>query len=370
MLSKIKTANNDGAILLSILDNTEKMTELDPENMYNRIFDLPEQMSEALKIASAWKVEKDLFSEIKNIVVIGMGGSAIGGDLVRTLLGGTLLVPFQVCRHYVLPEYVDDESLVIVSSYSGNTEETLAAFEDALERKAMIVGITTGGFLEESAQLHEVPILKIPEGLQPRAAIGFSFVPLLIFLEKIGLVKKMTDAIKKTSALLTSQRDRYIESEPTASNPAKKLAEQIKGKIPIVYGGPTLTDVVSVRWKGQICENAKNMAFANNYAEFNHNELVAWCDNIKPHAEHFIVIQLRDADDHPKIRRRMDIVHRIIAGNGITVLEVESFGDSALTRMFSLIQLADFVSYYLALLNEVDPTPVEAIETLKKELAG
>ncbi len=166
---------------MSVLNDIEKIRAVDPENMYNRIFDLPEQMEEALKISKKWEINADDFPEVKNIVVIGMGGSAIGGDLVRSYLASKLLIPFQVVRNYELPEYVDDETLVIVSSYSGNTEETLAALDDAIGRKAMIAAISTGGMLEDVCKFNEIPMAKLPEGLQPRAAICYSFVPTLLF---------------------------------------------------------------------------------------------------------------------------------------------------------------------------------------------
>ncbi|MFH1303606.1 MAG: bifunctional phosphoglucose/phosphomannose isomerase [Planctomycetota bacterium] len=355
---------------MNIIDDVERMRALDPENMYNRIFDLPEQLLEALKIATSWNVPVDNFADIKNILVIGMGGSAIGGDMVRSLLGSQLLIPFQVCRHYQLPEYVDDETLVIVSSYSGNTEEMLSALDDALHRKAMLAAITTGGMLEDLAGLNAIPVAMIPAGLQPRAAIGYSFVPLLVFMEKVGLVQGMSDQIEQAAARLITLRENYIESESWEKNPAKRLATQIHGRMPIIYSGPTLTDVIAVRWKGQICENAKNMAFANHYAEFNHNELVGWSDIIAAHRDHLAVIQLFDADDHPKILRRMEIVGKLIEKQGVPVMEVRSIGQTALERMLSLVQFGDFVSYYLAILNEVDPTPVAVIETLKKALSN
>jgi len=354
---------------LTRLDDAERIHTSDPENMYSRIFDLPQQMTEALEIAKGWDIPVDDFSGVTGIVVVGMGGSAIGGDLVRTLSGSELLIPFQVCRHYRLPEYVNDKTLVIASSYSGNTEETLAALDDALGRKAMIVAITTGGMLGEIAKLKDIPTARIPAGLQPRAAIGYSFIPILILLEKLGLFKNKAAQVTQTVAHLQSLRDGYSIAEPSEKNPAKQLALQMHGKIPIIYSGPTLTDVIGIRWKGQICENAKNMAFANNYSEFNHNELVGWSDTIAAHKDHFVVIHLKDAGDHPKITRRMQIVRDIIEKQKVPVYEVESIGNNPLERMFSLIQLGDFVSFYLAILNEVDPTPVEAIETLKKALA-
>jgi glucose/mannose-6-phosphate isomerase len=355
---------------LTIIDDIEKSRAIDQSNMYNRIFDLPEHMEDALKTSTGLKVDAAEFPGIANIVVVGMGGSAIGGDLARTLLASRLLVPFFVCRHYTLPEFVDDESLVIASSYSGNTEETLSAVNDALSRKAMLMALTTGGLLADVAKLNDIPVMPLPPGLQPRAAIGYSFVPLVMFLEKIGVVKDISQQIAATARWLKVLREHYIEDEPAEKNPAKQLAQKIQGRIPIIYGGPTLTDVVAVRWKGQFCENAKNMAFANQYAEFNHNELVGYSDLIKKHHENLIAIQLRDADDHPKITRRMDIVHRLIRARDIEVIEVPSQGEGPMARMFSLLHLGDFVSYYLAILNEVDPTPVEPIENLKRELSS
>lgn len=355
---------------MSLLNDLDAVRALDPDNMYNRIFDLPEQMAKGLKLANGWNVPVAEYPDIRNIVVVGMGGSAIGGDLARTIFAAEMLQPYQVCRNYELPEYVDDETLVIASSYSGNTEETLAAVDDALERKAMMVAITTGGMLEEVARINQIPVLVLPSGLQPRAAIGFSFVPLAIFLEKVGVVKESTERIRTTIGRLEDTRNRMIEDNPDGMNPAKQLAQLMIGKIPIVYAGPTLTDVAGLRWKSQICENSKNMAFFNTYPEFNHNELVGWSRVAPNHSENLIVISLRSEDDHPKISARMDIVKQLIEEQDVQVIDIWASGESKMERVFNLIQMGDFVSYYLAILNEVDPTPVETIEKLKKELEG
>ena len=306
---------------MSVLNDVEKIRSVDPENMYNRIFDLPEQMEEALKISKEWKIDPNDFPEIKNIVVIGMGGSAIGGDLVRSYLSSKLLVPFQVVRNYQLPEYVDDETLVIVSSYSGNTEETLSALDDAIGRKAMIAAISTGGMLEDVCKLNEIPMAKLPEGLQPRAAIGFSFVPTLLFFEKINLVKNLTKEVESAIKLMKTTRGEFIEDNKIDSNPAK-------------------------------------------------NELVGWADAAKALKKNLVVIQLHDSDDHIQIVQRMDIVHKLIAELGIEVIEINAIGVTTLERMFYLIHLGDFVSYYLAVLNNVDPSPVKVINRLKGMLAS
>ena len=354
---------------VSILDDVEQIRSADPGNMYNRVFDLPEHMAEALKIADAWKVSAGEFSDPKNIVFIGMGGSAIGGDLIRAFLRDRLLVPFTVCRDYSLPEYVDDETLVIASSYSGNTEETLFALNDALERKAMVAAISTGGLMKDVAEINGIPMAILPEGIQPRAALGYSVVPILMFFEKIGLIKDARKDVESAIAKLQIRREKYIEDSPLASNPAKSLANHIHGRTAIIYGGPILTEPVAHRWKAQFCENGKNMAFASIFPECNHNELVSWNPTVLgDQADKFVVFMLRDEGDGPKIRKRMNIVKTLIERIGTEVHDVHSMGERPFERMLSLVQLGDFVSYYLAVLNGVDPTPVEVIEQLKRSL--
>ena len=355
---------------MSVLNDLDNIRALDPGNMYNAIFDLPEQMAAALEIGRKWRTSADDFADIKNIVAVGMGGSAIGADLIRSYLSTVLLVPFQVCRHYSLPEYVDDETLVIVSSYSGNTEETLSAVDDAISRKSMIAAVSTGGMLQEVAEINDIPLAIIPSGLQPRAALGHSFVPVLVFLEKIGLIKNVAEEITAMIEKLKEFRDGLIEDQPVKMNLAKQLAEKMHGKIPIIYTGPALTDVVGIRWKGQICENSKILAFANQFPEFNHNELVGWSEPIEEHKENLVVLILRDTDDHHQVRQRMNFVRDMLQAREVDVIEIHSKGETALQRTFQLIQLGDFVSYYLAILNEEDPTPVAVIEDLKKFLSG
>ncbi len=355
---------------MSLLDDMQFIRSRDPENMYNRIFDMSDHMAEGLRMATAYKLDASAFADIRNIVVAGMGGSAIGGELARTWLRSQLIIPFEVCRHYVLPEYVDDESLVIASSYSGNTEETLAALDDAVGRKAMIIAITTGGLMKDVAELNDIPIAYLPGGLPPRAALGYSFANLLVTLERIKLVKKASKEVEAVIDRLKTDRELYIEDKPTDDNPAKQLAADLAGKIVIVYTGPSLTDAVGERFKGQICENAKTLAFCNQFAEMNHNELVGWSAQVEPYADKLAVVMLRDRDDHRQVLHRMNFVKEKISARGVAVHELQSRGTGQLDRMFSLLQLCDFASYYLAILNEVDPTPVEIIDELKQALAA
>ncbi|HOD66201.1 MAG TPA: bifunctional phosphoglucose/phosphomannose isomerase [candidate division Zixibacteria bacterium] len=354
---------------MNILDDIEKIRAHDPENMYNRIFDFPEQLADAVKLGKLWKFDASAFPGIKNIVTVGMGGSGIAGDLMRSYLRTKLLVPVDICRSYALPEYVDDETLVVAASYSGNTEETLAAVDDALNRKAMLAAIATGGLLEEVAQLNDIPLAKLPGGLQPRAALGYLFVMTMMFLEQVGHAKGFSKELEKVIPQLQKHREKYIEDNSTTINPAKNLAQKLHKKIVIVYSGPTLTDAVGRRWKAQLCENAKTLAFANQFPEFNHNELVGWSPSIEELASHLAVVILRDLGDHPQVRQRMNIVGELIRSRGVEAIDVHSRGETELERMLSLVQFGDFVSYYLAILNEVDPTPVKIIDALKKALA-
>jgi len=352
---------------MELLEDKETMKKLDPLGMYDKIYNFPEQLEQAMQIGKAIKVDKKKFAGAKNIIVAGMGGSAIGGDLVRSYLQGKMKIPFQICRHYRLPAFVDSKSLVVISSYSGNTEETLSAMNEAIKRKCKIACITSGGKVAEIARNKKFPLVELPKGYPPRAALGFSFVPLIFLLWKMGLTAKVDKDIQELILGLKVYRERFAMNVETGKNPAKSLAARLKGKIPIIYTGPELTDAVGTRWKGQICENAKCLAFNNLFAEFNHNELVGW-NKIEPYKDRLIVIYLRDNDDHERIKRRMEIVRQIIEKTGVEVVDIFSHGDFRLGRIFSLIQLGDFMSFYLAALNDVDPTPVKVIDFLKAEL--
>jgi len=350
-----------------MLDSIENMKKLDLQGMYDKIFNFPEQLAEAAKIGSKIQIDNKRFSDIRNIVVVGMGGSAIAGDIVRTYLAGCLDIPFFICRHYCLPGFVNKDTLVVISSYSGNTEETLSAFKEALNKNAKIVCFSTGGKVGQIAETNDLPMVPLPEGYPPRAALGYSFVPLLFLMAKLGFIDDISDDVSNLIAGLKEYRKLYAAEVASGNNPAKTIAAKIQDKIPIIYSGPELTDTVGTRWKGQICENAKCLAYNNQFAEFNHNELVGW-NVIDSYKDKLIVICLRDSGDHIRIRERMEIVKDIISKYNVEVIEVSSQGTTALLRMFSLIQVGDFVSYYLAVLNMVDPTPVAVIDYLKDEL--
>ncbi len=357
-----------GALAVDILDHTGKIKEKDPGGMYDRIYQFPSQFEDGLRRARETQLPLWNRDAISHIVLAGLGGSAIGGDLVRSYLAERLKIPFLICRNYTLPGFVDSSSLVFVSSYSGNTEETLSAFQQATSRDAKIICMTSNGEVEEISSRRKFPCVKLPQGFQPRAALGYSFVPVLAMLERLGFVTGEQAGIQKTGEFLQDNREKYRVKIDTQQNQAKKLAIRLHGKLPIIYASNDHFDAVSTRWKGQLCENAKMLAFNNVFPEFNHNELVGW-KVLSDYRDDLIVVILKDGDDHPRIKSRMEIVKTIVEQQKVEVVQLESCGEGLLSRMFSLIQLGDFVSFYLAMLNGEDPSPVKVIDYLKSELA-
>ncbi len=344
----------------------EDIRNLDPSGMYERIRTFPAQAREAVALGNDVPL-KARRRRAANIVLCGLGGSAIAGDLLRSYLAGDLRIPFLVNRHYTLPAFVDPSTLVIVSSYSGNTEETNTAHREALKRGAQLLCITSGGTTAELAARHRSPLITIPGGSPPRAALGYSFFPLLIALTRMGFIRSRQREINETLALLEEKSPLYATPDP-ATNAALHLAEQMQGRITVLYSSTEHLDAVNTRWRGQIAENAKALCFGHVIPEMNHNELVGW------HALHhqmkeMQVVFLRDREDHRRVQIRMDLSRQILREYTPHLTEVWSEGRTLLARMFSLLTLGDWTSFYLAMLHRVDPTPVRVIDHLKRELA-
>jgi glucose/mannose-6-phosphate isomerase len=320
---------------------------IDKENMLGVLESFPRQVRGALSLAKGLTVSKD----VSNIIILGMGGSAIGGDLLKSYMSDSK-IPVFVNRNYNLPGFADDSSLVFAVSYSGNTEETLSACKEALGKKATVVALTTGGKL---AGLCE-KVIKIPSGFQPRAAIGYLFFPLLGILYNSGIANVRNQDLNEMLSLLTDV-DSYKEH-------AQALAKKIEKKIPIIYSSELLGPV-AYRFKTQINENAKYPAYSQVFPEMNHNEINAFSFMDR---RSNIVLMIRDDHDHERIKKRMNICKDLIE-NRVDVEDISTKGKSFLARVFSTIYLGDFTSYYLAIRNRVDPTPVNVIENLKKALA-
>ena len=351
-----------------ILDDLRIIEKHDASDMLELIESFPEQCADAKRIGNEFELPKGFNTKYKNIVCIGLGGSAIGADLARSYIADDSKVPLFVNRNYTLPNFVDEGTLVIASSYSGNTEEVLSAYSDARARGCEIAVITSGGKLEKNAREDGVPYVKIPALFPPRSALGYSFIPLLILLSKIGIIKDQGSSIDEAVQVLKKLKNSKIGYRVKhKDNQAKKIAADLYGKLPVIYAAFDHMDSVVTRWRGQFAENAKTLASSHLFPEMNHNEIVGW-DNPKAILKNSVVIMLRDAADHPRTSKRMDITKNIFKKNKIKVIEVCSLGKELLARMLSLIYIGDFASFYLAILNGVDPTPVERITYLKKEL--
>jgi len=333
--------------------------------MLGLIYSFPDHCKEAIKIAQESTCGLRL-NNIINVVITGLGGSAIGGDLIRMLTANSAQIPIIVNRDYTLPAFVDERSLVIASSYSGNTEETIAAYEHAKSKRAKIIVISTGGELKQRALVDEVPYITIPGGLPPRAALGYSFFPIFVLLKELGIGFGKQN-IEKAIELIYETRDQLREEVPEKDNPAKQLARKVHGKIPIIYGSSNLTDVIAVRWKGQFNENSKHPAFYNSFPELNHNEIMGFEADAEL-LKTFEVIILRSHFESERIRKRIDITRDILKDcvNGITDLWPR--GETVLEQMLYHIMFGDYVTAYLAILNQKDPVEIDFIDQLKERM--
>ena len=343
----------------------DEIKRLDPGGMYRWIKDFPGQIEDAVKIGRSASLKLKV-TGVRNIVVTGLGGSAIGGDLLRSYASGELRVPMLVNRHYFLPEFVDKNTLVVVSSYSGNTEETTAAHRDAAKRKARVLCITTNGETARLAKKFKHPVITVPKGYSPRAALGYSFFPMLVAFERFGLVKDKKSEIKETISLLRAKTAVFSDPDSPDNTPLQ-LAKQLSGKLPIIYAPNEHLDSVAMRWRGQISENAKQLAYGHVLPEMNHNELVGW-KQLPGMLKQMHAVFLRDKGTHSRVETRMTITRQVISKYAGGTSEIWSEGKSLLARMFYLIHFGDWTSFYLAILNREDPMPVEIIDYLKKEL--
>jgi len=296
-----------------------------------------------------------------------MGGSAIGGDLVSSLISAEARIPVIVQHDYNLPAFVDNKTLVIVSSYSGMTEETLSAFEKALNTDAKKLAITTGGRLKEIAQQRNIPVFSFAYEAQPRAALPFSFLPILNFMHRMDFISDQSADVAEMVEVLKQLSQEIDETVPTKQNQAKKLSQVLHGRLTVIYGAG-ITAEVAHRWKTQLNENSKAWAFYEVFPELNHNAVVGY--QFPPElASNIVVVMLRSSHLPNQILRRYQITAQLLNKAGIGYHLVDGSGKSQLARMISLVLLGDYVSYYLAILNQIDPTPVKAIDFLKSELA-
>lgn len=337
--------------------------DLDPQRMLDAIAAFPDHLDEGWSRGGEAGFSLDGITEV---VVCGMGGSAIGADLVGALVASSSPVPWTVVRRYELPASVGPHTLVIGSTYSGGTEETLAAFEQAERHGASRAVVTSGGEAQRLAAVAGLPTVVIPGGLQPRAALGYSLGVLLRVAHDLGLTTIADDVWTST---IHSLRERAAELRQSGSQ-ADALAADLEGRIAVVYTGPGLLRPVGVRWQNQVQENAKQLAYGNVFPELNHNEVMGWEAAPEALTRSLSVVVLKDRGDHEQVRRRMDITRGLLADKAGAWNEVEVDAEAPAARMLQAVQLGDFVSYALAMRAGVDPTPVETIQALKRTLAG
>ena len=343
----------------------------DSLNFLDTVAGLPEQLAHAHEVAGAVPADACPRGEtIRNIVVLGMGGSGISGDVVAAAFNDELPVPITVLKQIRTPAFVGPDTLAFAVSYSGNTEETVSMASSALERGAQLVAVSRGGRLEELARDAGALHFSCPPDLMPRSAVGALIAPLLVTLFRAGLAPGAHANLVQAQVQLARRRDRCVPGSTGAANPAREIARRIDRTIPIIYGGGALGGVAAYRWKCDVNENAKAPAFFHQYPELDHNEICGWGQHGDATRQLMSLVELRHGHEHARLRPRFAATREIIGECVHQVLEVEAEGDGRLAQLLDLMYLGDWMSCYLALQNDVDPGPIDAIFDLKSRLAS
>lgn len=344
-----------------MLDSKESVRVLDQKNMLGVIEEMPKHLTDGLRRGRMSGLPR--FTP-KEVLVCGMGGSAIGGDLLEEWMSVSSEISCHVCRSYTVPAHVGKDSLVIVSSYSGNTEESLSMFEDARKKKAKIVVVSSGGQLAKMSETCDVPFARIPTGLMPRASLGYVFGAMMGVLERTGVAqpdKQLEEAVRVMGKTITYCK----QSVPTNDNPAKMLAHELFACVPVIIGYD-LSRPVAKRWSNQMNENGKVLAFSAELPELDHNEIVGWAKD--PRSKGFAAVFLEHDRRASPMRARIAATKDMI-GKSTAVYSVEAIGLSPLAKMFSLLLMGDYASAYMGVLRRVDPSSNEPIDELKAVLS-
>ena len=352
----------------SPLDSQETYSRLDPSGLYDRIAALPDQVEEAWAAASRLGLPAS-YGGVERVAILGMGGSGIGGSLLRALaidVGST--TPIDVVRGYTLPAYIGPGTLAIASSNSGNTEEIVALAEQAAAAGAQCLALTTGGRLAALAAEKNLPVLQYEWSGEPRAALGWSFASLVAITRTLGLLPQDSIDVAAATRSMRALCDSAGRDAPLSSNPAKQLAARLVGCLPVIIGADAMAPI-AYRWRTQINENAKSWATAEELPEMNHNTPVGYGG---PPALvpllHAVI--LRHASVHRRIAKRIDLTREQLGTAGVNVEVLDVPGDTVFEQMLWAIQFGDFASYYLGLLNGADPSEVRALDWLKSMMAA
>lgn len=355
---------------MNILDDLNKIKSLDSSKMFSSIESLPDQIKQTWEDFKSIGLPKD-YTNFDNIVFSGMGGSALGAYVCKYLYSHKFKQPLEIINDYYLPEYVNNKTLVIVGSYSGSTEETLSGLNKALEKKAKVFIITTGGKLEQEAFKHNIPYYKIVPKYnpcnQPRMAIGYSIFALISLFNKLSLIRIPDQDINELKSILRENNDKYGIKNHTETNEAKQLAKKLYGKLPILIAGEHLIGSIHAI-RNQVNENAKSLAVYFPLPELNHHLLEALQFPEYLHEkDHYVLFDSNNYSE--KIRLRTKITNEALIENGHTTSYKKFNRESKLSETIELIHFGSYVGYYMALLNDIDPSPIPWVEKFKTKLA-
>ncbi len=347
------------------LDDPQTYERLDPQRMTDLVVRFPDMGEEAWQTAMRLRLPPS--GEYSAILVLGMGGSGVGGDLLAALLRPVLPVPVIVVKDHGVPAFVGPQTLVFACSYSGNTEETISAYTAAKQAGAPAIVITSGGVLQGLATAHGDPFVLVPPGMPPRAALPYLFLPMVSVLRRLTHMGELSGDWAEARRVLRAMAADLGPQSPSERNPAKQLAERLRGHMPAVYASTSDLAAVAYRWKTQFSENGKVLALWQTFPELNHNETVGWEDEAT--AARLAVVLLVEPDEEAEVRRRVAATRDVAFGAAASVTEVTARGVARLARLLSLVLFGDFTSVYLALLRGVDPTPVWPIDEIKRRLS-
>lgn len=348
------------------LDDPDHIAAADPDGFLGLVEEFPGQ------VADGWLLGGQVAGlpspqGIDGVVVLGMGGSGISGNVLRAALGVGCNLPVRVSKGYGIPGWVGPNSLVFAVSYSGETEETLEAYDQAQACGARIVTVCTGGSLAERSAAHGHATVALKSGLQPRAALGYLSMPLLAVCQQLGL-GNYEEAVAETVSLLQERRALWNRTVSLAGNRAKQLALMLTGTVPVIYGAEGLGAVAAYRWKCQLNECSKVHAFENSFSELNHNEMMGWSSLNAGQGARFGLVALRHPGEHPRIRERFRVSLPLMEPRAAVNAEVRTEAHSDLARLMDLIYMGDFVATYLAIAQGVNPTTIDLIDQVKGAL--
>ncbi|MBU0534017.1 MAG: bifunctional phosphoglucose/phosphomannose isomerase [Candidatus Omnitrophica bacterium] len=350
------------------VDDTKTIEKFDQSKMRKLLYEFPHQGEKMIELMKDINIPSE-YKNVKNIIVSGLGGSSVGGDLLKNFLRDKIKLPLIVNRSYTLPRWVGKDTLLICVSYSGNTEETLNTYQVAKEAKSKIIVISSGGELAQLAKKDGFACIPVPEvGIPPRTALGYLFFSQLFIIKMLGFADIEDSEFSEAIQTLKDLREEIDIDIPKDKNISKQLAEEIYQTIPLVYTTSDYLEGVGIRWKTQINENSKSPVYCEFFPELNHNEIMGW-EGGKELVGKFSLILLRDKEESERMLKRIGITLSLIEDNVSKMLEVHSRGDKLLSRILSLVYIGDYVSFYLAILNDVDPTEIKFISSLKKSLS-